>query len=176
MIAQQRDVRSVSAAHCTDPLSAKENPGSCNVRRCQKNCDKLLHCLTIDRGAPWSLYPAIKRSVVCASPLLRYPSPNCDQAKARRSAQAADFVQTHCSRYADHGSVARASCSPNRPRQGCRSRGRRTGCSQIRRGTDLVMSGIVESGRESGHGDIDANDPEQTSRVGTCTMAFTSTH
>ena len=24
------------------------------------------------------------------------------------------------------------------------------------------MSGIVESGRESGHGDIDANDPERT--------------
>jgi len=62
-----------------------------------------------------------------------------------------------------NGSVARASCSPNRPRQGWRSRGRRTGCSQIRRGTDLRMSGIVESGRESGHGDIDPNDPHETS-------------
>ena len=35
--------------------------------------------------------------------------------------------------------------------------------SQIRRGTDLLMSGIVESGRESGHGDIDANDPYRKS-------------
>ena len=45
----------------------------------------------------------------------------------------------------------------------CGSRGRRTGCPQIRRGTGLVMSGIVESVRESGHGDIDANDPIRTS-------------
>jgi hypothetical protein len=97
-----RPNRAASLAHCADLLSTKEDLAFCNVRRCQKNCDKVLHYLTIDRGAPWSLYPAIKRSVVCTSPVLRYPSPNCDQAKARRSAQAADFVQTHCSRYADH--------------------------------------------------------------------------
>jgi hypothetical protein len=39
------------------------------------------------------------------------------------------------------------------------SRGRRTGCSQIRRGTDVEMSGIVESGGESAHSDIDPNAP-----------------
>jgi hypothetical protein len=94
----ERPNRAASLAHCTDMLSAKENPNSCKVRLCQKSCEKSLHCHMIDRGAPWSLSPAIKRSVVCASPVVRYPSPNCDQAKARRSAQAADFVQTHCSR------------------------------------------------------------------------------
>ncbi len=78
-------VRSVSAAHCTDFLSAKENPDSCNVRRCQKNCDKLLHYLTIDRRAPWSLYPAIKRSMVCASPILRHPSPSRHRTNTRTS-------------------------------------------------------------------------------------------
>ena len=73
-------------------------------------------------------------------------------------------------------SIARAPCSPNRPRQGCRSRGRRTGRSQIRRGTDVVMSGIVVSGRESGHGDIDANHPKRPSMwVGTH-VVFTSAH
>jgi hypothetical protein len=65
-------------------------------------CAKLLESFPTDRGATLGLYPAIKRSVVRALSVLRYPSPNCDQAKARRSAQAADFVQTHCSRYADH--------------------------------------------------------------------------
>jgi hypothetical protein len=51
-IAQQRQVGSASATHCTDLLCANENLAFCNVRRCQKNCDKLLHWLTIDRGAP----------------------------------------------------------------------------------------------------------------------------
>jgi hypothetical protein len=71
----------VQATHCADLLTARENLRCCNVRRCQENCDKLLHWLTTDRGAPWALYPAIKRSVVCASPVLRYPSPNRHRTK-----------------------------------------------------------------------------------------------
>jgi len=30
--------------------------------------------------------------------------------------------------------------------------------------SDVVMSGVVDSGRERGHGNIDANDPEQSLR------------
>ena len=39
-------------------LSAKEDLAFCNVRRCQKNCDKVLPYLTIDRGPPLALYPS----------------------------------------------------------------------------------------------------------------------
>jgi hypothetical protein len=90
--AQQRQVRSASAAHCTDLLSTKQNPDSCNVRRCQENCDKSLRCHTTDRRAPWVLYPAIKRSVVCASPVLRNSSTSCDQAKS----ESASLEQISC--------------------------------------------------------------------------------
>jgi len=30
--------------------------------------------------------------------------------------------------------------------------------------SDVVMSGVVDSGRERGHGNIDANEPERTSQ------------
>jgi hypothetical protein len=88
--------RAASLAHCADMLSAKENPNSCKVRPCQKSCDKSLHCHTIDRGAPWALYPAIKRSVVCASPVLRYPSPNCDRRKDKPTVPAVNSEQIRC--------------------------------------------------------------------------------
>ena len=90
-----RQVRSVSAARCTDFLSAKENPDSRNVRRCQKNCDKLLHYLTIDRRAPWSLYPAIKRSVSRASSVVRHSSTNCDEPKSISSAVFPRLLRQH---------------------------------------------------------------------------------
>src|SRR5271166_2246756 len=76
---------SVPATHCADLLTARENLRSCNVRSYQKKCDKALYYLTTDRGAPCALYPAIKRSVVCASPVLRYPSPNRRRTKTRTS-------------------------------------------------------------------------------------------
>ncbi len=70
--------RYLGNTHCADLLSAKENPDSCNVRLSQKSCDKLLHCHTTDRGAPCAFYPAIKRSMVCASPVPRNSSTSCD--------------------------------------------------------------------------------------------------
>ena len=76
-----------ATTHCADFLSAKENPDSCNVRLSQKNCDKLLHCHTTDRGAPCAFYPAIKRSMSRASPVLRRSSTNCDEAKSGRASQ-----------------------------------------------------------------------------------------
>ena len=79
--------RAASLAHCADMLSAKENPNSCKVRPCQKSCDKSLHCHTIDRGAPWALYPAIKRSMSRASPVPRDSSTSCDQAKSESAPQ-----------------------------------------------------------------------------------------
>ena len=88
-----RPNRAASLAHCADLLSTKEDLAFCNVRRCQKNCDKVLHYLTIDRGAPWSLYPAIKRSGVCAPPVLRYPSPNRHPIKTRTSMTRAGFAR-----------------------------------------------------------------------------------
>jgi len=96
-----RPNRAASLAHCADPLSTKEDLAFCNVRRCQKNCDKVLHYLTIDRGAPWSLYPAVKRSMSYASPVLRCLSLKHDLTKAARSIRAAFSVQNHCSARAD---------------------------------------------------------------------------
>jgi len=133
MIAQQRQVRSVSAARCTDLLSAKENPDSCNVRRCQKNCDKLLHCQTIDRGAPWALYPAIKRlpKLRPAVPAPSFAMVRSGKSRAKRSGSRprADSLQPLCRSLVDR----RASCSPNRPKAGRRNCGGRAGCLQIGR-------------------------------------------
>ena len=87
------------------PLERKGELGFCNVRRCQKNCDKPLHYLTIDRRAPLALYPAVKRSVVGASPALRYPSKlrsGKSQAKRPGSRLRADSLQSFYSRGADH--------------------------------------------------------------------------
>jgi len=91
----------VSATHCADLLSAKENPDSCNVRRCQKSCYKSLRCHTTDRGAPCAFYPALKRSVVCASPVLCYPSPNCDRRKVKPTAPVVNSEQIRCGRGAE---------------------------------------------------------------------------
>ena len=77
----------VPATHCADLLTARENLRCCNVRRCQENCDKLLHWLTTDRGAPFALYPAIKRSMSRASPVLRNSSTSCDQTKSGSASQ-----------------------------------------------------------------------------------------
>jgi len=66
-IAQQRQARSgLGPAHCTDLLSAKGEPGFLQCAEdAQKNCDKLLHCLKIDHGAPCpflSCYQAVRLS------------------------------------------------------------------------------------------------------------------
>jgi hypothetical protein len=83
--AGQRQVGAAPLLHCADMLSAMENSDFRKVRPCQKSCNKPLHLHTTDRGAPCALYPAIKRSVVCASPVLRYPSPNRHRTKTRTS-------------------------------------------------------------------------------------------
>jgi len=48
---------------------------------------------------PVCFYSAVKRSVVCASPVVRYPSPNCDQAKIGKGIARADSVLVLCRRY-----------------------------------------------------------------------------
>ena len=58
-----RQVGLGATTHCADLLTARENLRCCNVRSCQKKCDKALYYLTTDRGAPCAFYPAIKRSV-----------------------------------------------------------------------------------------------------------------
>jgi hypothetical protein len=83
--ARQRQVGAAPLPHCADTLSAMENSDFRKVRPCPESCDKPLQCHTTDRGAPCALYPAIKRSVVCASPVLRYPSPNRHRTKTRTS-------------------------------------------------------------------------------------------
>ena len=78
---------SAPATHCADHCERhRKIYAACNVRTCQKKCDNAsaLSCAT-DRGAPCAFYPAIKRSVVCASPVLRYPSPNRHRTKTRTS-------------------------------------------------------------------------------------------
>jgi hypothetical protein len=83
--AGQRQVGTAPLPHCADMLSALENSDSRKVRPCQKSCNKPLHRHTTDGGAPCALYPATKRSVVCASPVLRYRSPNRHRTKTRTS-------------------------------------------------------------------------------------------
>jgi hypothetical protein len=48
-------------------------------------------------AAPRGFYLAIARSAVCAPPILRCPSPNCDQTKTRSRISAALSVQVRCS-------------------------------------------------------------------------------
>jgi hypothetical protein len=151
-----RPNRAASLAHCADRLSTKENPNSCKVRPCQKSCDKSLHCHTIDRGAPWALYPAIKRSIVCASPVLRYPSPSRHRTKTRTSRTRAGcariwrswisrvFVNRRCSpcllagRGQNAGAVAAAPVVSN---SGAGSR------HAERFQSEVIVAGIVDSGR-----------------------------
>jgi hypothetical protein len=102
----------------------------------------------------------------CVLPFLRRPSPWCDQAKVGRSARAADLVQTHCSRYAEVWSIAVRHVRQIDRRQDagtaaavpvvCRSDARQTALGPARE-----MSGVKDSGRERGHGDIDANNPSR---------------
>ncbi len=99
--AEQRQVCAAPLPHCTDMLSAMENSDFRKVRPCQKSCNKPLHCHTTDRRAPCALYPAIKRSVVCASPVLRYPSPNRDRRKDKPTAPTVNSEQIRCGRCAD---------------------------------------------------------------------------
>jgi len=40
----------------------------------------------------------------------------------------------------------------------------------------VAFGGIADIKQRAGPANLVENDPEQTSRVGTCTMAFTSTH
>ena len=51
----------------------------------------------------------IARSAVCASPILRCPSPNCGRKKDRSSIPAVDSAQVRCGRYAESLVTARAS-------------------------------------------------------------------
>jgi hypothetical protein len=99
--AGQRQVGAAPLPRCADMLSAMENLVFRKVRLCQKSCNKPLHRHTTDRGAPCALYPALKRLVVCASPVLRYPSPNCDRRKDKPTAPAVNFEQIRCGRCAD---------------------------------------------------------------------------
>src|SRR5258706_16047666 len=50
----RRDAKlgSVPTTHCADLLTVRENLRCCNVRSCQKKCDKALYYLTTGRGAP----------------------------------------------------------------------------------------------------------------------------
>src|SRR5260221_7055695 len=70
-----------AVAATIDPHSLAGCPGDLE----RLSCNKPLHRHTTDRGAPCALYPAIKRSVVYASPVLRYPSPNRHRTKIRTS-------------------------------------------------------------------------------------------
>jgi hypothetical protein len=73
--------------HCADMLSAMENSDFRKVLPGQKSCNKPLHRHTTDRGAPCALYPAVKRSMSRASPVLRNSSTSCDQAKSESASQ-----------------------------------------------------------------------------------------
>ena len=84
---QNARLGSAPTTHCADLLTARENLRCCNVRSCQKKCDKALYYLTTDRGAPCAFYPAIKRSMSRASPVLRNSSTSCDQAKSGSASQ-----------------------------------------------------------------------------------------
>jgi hypothetical protein len=93
--------------------------------------------------------------------------------KTRPSTQAADSALVRCSRYAESFVTAPASRVAQIERSQdagaaaavpvvCRSGAGRRQADGFR--SDEVMSGVVDSGRESGHGNIDANDPQRASQ------------
>jgi hypothetical protein len=110
---------------------------------------------------------AIARSAVSPSPFLRDPSPNCDQTKTRPSATGANSAHVRCSRYAE--SLVTAGALRVARSTEVRARDRAAAVSVLCRSSaggrqaegspsDVVMSGVVDSGRQIGHGNIDAND------------------
>src|SRR5579863_3073716 len=95
---QDAKLGSAPTTHCADLLTARENLRCCNVRSCQKKCDKALYYLTTDRGAPCAFYPAIKRSVVCAPRVSPEPPLKYDQTKKssnHENSPAPAFVAVH---------------------------------------------------------------------------------
>jgi hypothetical protein len=143
---------SMPATHCADLLTGGENHRCCNVRSCPKKCDKALYYLTTDRGAPCAFYPALKRSMSRASPVVRRSSINCDQAKIGKSITKADSSSISCIRYAGSLVTSRAACgSMSTPwsRSGCDSRlqFRRRKAAAESSQADVKMSGSVDSGR-----------------------------
>ena len=118
-------------------------------------CAKLLESLTTDRGATLRLYPAIKRSVVCAAdPALSFAKPPSDKDQDKRNASRlrADlaqlisrvFVDRRCSSCLLAGRGQNAGASAVAPVVSNSSVAR----SQADRSqSDVIMSGIVDSGR-----------------------------
>jgi hypothetical protein len=114
-------------------------------------------------------YLAIARPAVCAPPIMRWRSPNCDRTKpgsAFRQHIPCRFVAVvmptlwctnvrHVSPDRRKRDAGAAAAVPVVCRTGAERR--RADRSQ----SDVVMSGAVDSGRESGHGNIDANDPKR---------------
>jgi hypothetical protein len=144
----------------------------CLVKICRPRCQNAhragsLTCPAFFRhptGRTSRLLSCLARSVVCAPQILHCPSPNCDQTKTNSSISAADSVQVHCSRYADSMGVRTGVM--RRPVDGRCDAGaaatapvvRRTGAGRRqpdRSQSDVVMSGVVDSGPGGRHGNID---------------------
>jgi hypothetical protein len=164
---------SAPTTHCADLLTARENLRCCNVRSCQKKCDKALYYLTTDRGAPCALYPAITWSTSCAPSIVRHSPTDCDQVKIGKSITRADPRLRWWRRYACPLLAAR---TPEAIEAVIRSRcggardlqfGRRKATGRPVP-TGREKSGIVDSGRKRGHHKSDEIEPLETSASGWC--------
>ena len=118
-----------------------------------------------------AFYLAIARSAVCFPPVPARSFAKLRSDKKQTKHPAADSAQVRCSRYAESLVTARPSRAATSSEAGRRSCGGRARCLQIgrRKSTSRGVSagrgsvGVVDSGREIGHGNIDANDPKPTS-------------
>src|SRR5258708_5913755 len=151
-------------------LAANRRLQAGNAPRC-----KLLMLLLSDRAAPRAFYLARGRSAFCSSPFLRGPSPNCDQTKTQpkhsRSRFRAGSLQSTRRIFRDRTCVKCRQIERSQDAGAaaavpfvCKSDAGRRQADGSR--SNVVMSGVVDS-REVGHGNIDANDPKRTSRLGT---------
>jgi hypothetical protein len=123
--------------------------------------------------APRGFYIAVARSAVCSPPFLRGPPPNCDRTKNQTKHPGSRFragsLQLICRIFGERTCVRCRQIEQSQTQElrllcpvVCRSGAGRRQADGFR--SDEVMSGVVDRGRESGHGNIDANDPQRASQ------------
>jgi hypothetical protein len=121
-------------------------------------------------AARCGFYPAVTRSAICSPPILRRPSPTYDQTKIETKRARADSAQVCCRRH-DESLVICTRVMFAKPAEvrthelrwlcafACRSDARERQADGS--GCDMVTSGIVQSGHQSRHDNINAIDPKQ---------------
>jgi len=123
---------------------------------------------SIRPAARCGFYPAVTRSAICCSPILRCPSPTYDQTKIQTKRARADSAQVCCGRYAESLVICTRVMFAKSAE--VRTQELRRLCAFVCRSDageaqadgshcDMVTSGIVNSRHQSRHDNINAIDP-----------------